>query len=748
MQLVAAFVWAMPAAAGTTGRDYAGSDSCTECHADIAKRWQDSHHARAMQHATTETVLGDFNSREFTYNGVTSRFFRKDGKFFVRTGGPDGKLAEYEIRYTFGFDPLQQYLVEFPGGRLQALGIAWDTRPKSRGGQRWFHLYPGQKIDHKHPLHWTRAEQNWNYQCGECHVTNIKKNYDRERRVYDTKWSELNVTCEACHGPGAAHVAWAKQPDKPVQHKGFTFAFPKTGRAMWSIDARTGNAVRAKPIDSRIEVETCGRCHARRGTLTDDYQFNRPLLDTHRVALLDRGLYHADGQINDEVYVYGSFLQSRMYHKGVTCSDCHDPHSASLRAPGQKVCLTCHADTKYASPRHHFHKADSRGADCLECHMPTKTYMVVDPRRDHSFRVPRPDLSLALGTPNACVTCHSDKNNQWAADQMKKWYGDSVTKRPSFGHAIQAGRRGAAGAGTALWDLVNDATMPGIARGTALTLLPRYLTPEAVPAINRVLQDPDALVRMAALRLLESAPPPQRLPLAAPFLTDPVRAVRIEAARVLAPVPKQVMPPAQQKSFDNALAEYIAAQYYNAERPESWLNLGLLYAQRGETQQSIANYRTAIELDPEFVPAYVNLADVFRALNHDDDGERLLRTAVGKQPGNPDAQHALGLTLVRKKEMNAALKHLKRAAELQPDNPRYSYVYAIALHSTGDASGALKILERAQQTNPNNLDILFALVTMNLETGDSARARAHLRRLKTLTPDDPRLPQLEGAVTR
>src|SRR5208283_1861976 len=317
---------------------YVGSATCAACHAEAARLWSTSHHKAAMDHATDASVLGDFSGATFEHFGVKSRFYKRDDKFFVETDGPDGKLAQFEIKYTFGVYPLQQYLIEFPDGRLQALGIAWDTRPRDKGGQRWFHLYPDEAIPHDDFLHWTKLNQNWNFMCAECHSTGVRKNYDAKTDTFATTWAEISVGCETCHGQGSAHVAWAREnpgwrPDgKADDAKGLIVGFDERQRAAWTIDPSTGNATRGSPpLTLRKEVETCGFCHARRGTIAEDWVPGQWLSDTHVVPPLSHGLYFADGQMEDEVYNYGSFKQSKMFSKGVTCSDCHDPHSAKLR---------------------------------------------------------------------------------------------------------------------------------------------------------------------------------------------------------------------------------------------------------------------------------------------------------------------------------------------------------------------------------------------------------------------------------
>ena len=400
---------------------FVGGQVCSGCHAAETESWQGSHHALAMQRATETVVLGDFANARFEHLGAVTTFSRSGDKFTVNTAGPDGALHDYEIAYTFGVYPLQQYLIAFPGGRYQALGIAWDSRPKDQGGQRWFQLYPGQQLKPGDPLHWTGRDQTWNYQCADCHSTDLQKNFNLAADTYATTWTDLDVACEACHGPGSRHVAWTKAqaaggsypPGTDAARMGLTNWLKPTDTGHWEMNPETGIARRTEKLAS-TELETCAACHSRRKVIAKSPRPGEPFLDGYLPALLEPGLYHADGQIDGEVYEYGSFLQSRMHAAGVTCSNCHDPHSAKLRAEGNGLCAQCHLPARFDAREHHHHEPGSAGAQCVNCHMPTKTYMVVDARRDHSIRVPRPDLSISLGTPNACSQCHGDRPARWA----------------------------------------------------------------------------------------------------------------------------------------------------------------------------------------------------------------------------------------------------------------------------------------------------------------------------------------------
>ena len=658
----------------------------------------------------------------------------------ARTDGPEGKVQDYEIAYTFGVYPLQQYLIGFPDGRYQALGMAWDSRPKEQGGQRWFHLYPDQNLTHKDPLHWTGAQQNWNYMCAECHSTHLRKNYDPTLKRFNTTWSEINVSCEACHGPGANHLAWAKKEgdwQKLDSGKGLALALDERRGITWNFAPDASTAQRSAPRSSHRELELCARCHSRRGQFWEDYVFGQPLLDTHRLALLTPDLYYPDGQMKDEVFNHGSFLQSKMQTKGVSCSDCHEPHSGQLRASGGKVCLQCHRPTKYDTPQHHFHPADSKGADCVACHAPTTNYMVVDPRHDHSFRIPRPDLSVTLGVPNACAQCHSNPSASWATEQVKKWYGKIPVGHQQFAEALHTGALDAPGAHELLLALIKNPDQPNIARSSGAELLGAHLNPAAFESIRPLLTDPDPLLRSTAARALDALPPELKLRHLLPLLNDPVRLVRIEAAQALATVPKEQINEAQRLAIQRGVVEYTAAEMTNADRPESFLNIGLIDTDQHQFEKAEAAYRAALELQPTFTQAAVNLADLYRLQGRDTDGEKMLRQALALEPQSAAAHHALGLLLIRQKRLPDALSALAEATQLDPANPRYGYVYAVALNSTGQGPKAIQKLETLLQRHPNDRDALFALIAFQREAGHLDTARDYARRLATLEPENP-----------
>jgi predicted CXXCH cytochrome family protein len=696
-----------------------------------------------MQDADSSTVLGNFESAVFRHGDVTSTFFRRNGAYVVRTDGPDGALADFPVRYTFGVFPLQQYLVALPGGRLQALSIAWDARPAREGGQRWFHLYPRESIAHGDELHWTGPQQNWNFMCADCHSTNLSRNYDAATGAYRTTWSEVDVSCEACHGPGSAHTAWARA------HKGrraksgdpmeLAVSFRERRTQSWAIDPATGNArPHGKPLAT--EIETCAPCHSRRTEVARGYRPGRRLLDHYLPALLDTTLYFPDGQQREEVYEWLSFLESRMYASGVTCSDCHDPHSGRLRAEGNALCAQCHDPAKYDRKEHHGHDAAKPGGRCIACHMPERSYMVIHRRGDHSLRIPRPDLTLSLGVPNACQGCHGDRDARWAVEAMARWH---PAPKPGFQRFASALAGSAPGRerDRRLAAVLGDSTQPEVARAAAAGAIAEAEGPDATAAARRALGDPSAWVRATAITAMARLPLEDQLRVLPPLLDDPARIARIEAARVLAGAPQGSMTDAQRRAFERSAAEYVESQRIHADRPEHRTNLGTFLAQRGRYAEAEAEFRAAIALLPTYVPAWANFADMRRLEGRDRDAEALLREGLRHVPA-ASLHHALGLTLVRLGRTAEAIPELALAARLDPGDPSFTYVYAIALHSVGRTADALGEIEGALKRGHGSLDLVVAGVTIARDAGDRARALRWAERLVAEDPSDPMARQL------
>lgn len=714
-----------------SAENYVANDACKDCHAEAYAQWQGSHHQLAMQHATAQSVLGDFNSASFKYFDLTSRFFRKGEEFFVNTEGPDGKLRDYKIKYTFGVDPLQQYLIEFPGGRLQSLTMAWDTKKK-----RWFHLYPNERIKADDPLHWTKLYQNWNMMCGECHTTNYQKNYDAKTGSYRTAWSEINVSCQSCHGPGQQHVDWAQQ-----RARGQPSAVRNAGLAV-DVSARAPNTV---------EVEVCAQCHSRRTSLKSGHHAGDRFLDGFLPATLSDGLYHPDGQINDEVYEYGSFVQSKMYHAGVKCSDCHNTHSLKLKTEVNQVCVACHRSEppirfatlkkkNYDSREHHHHPDGSTGTRCVSCHMPTKTYMGVDSRHDHSLRVPRPDLTSSIKTPNACNGCHADKSASWAAQKVSEWYGVARAGTPHYGGVIAAVRAGATDH-KALIALVANKDTPTFVRATVVELLgPADQT--SLQTLLDLAYGDEPLLRHAALGALEALPPQQRFSAAASLLSDDVALVRGEAARVLADVPADRFGAKQSAAFRKALGEYRSQQEYAADMPSAQLNLAVLDNKLGDSTAALQHYERALQLDAYFLPARFNLANYYNSVGDNERAIGVLRDGIKLIPDNGELYYSLGLIYGELRRLQDAAAALGKAADLQPERGRVRYNYALALQGLGQEFAAATELRKAYKVDKRDPDIVYALAALHAQRNEWREALPYARRLVELLPKEPNAQQL------
>lgn len=708
---------------------YVGTPVCAGCHATEHEKWLGSHHDLAMQRATEKTVLGDFADAEALYYRETTRFIRDGSKFVIEAVGADGKRARFPVIYTFGVEPLQQYLVEIEPGRLQAFSFAWDTRGKRQGGQRWFHLQPQEYIGPRDPLHWTGPSYNWNYACADCHSTALKKSYDRATRTYSTEYFEIDVGCEACHGPGSQHVELAEAEEELPARGGFAKRFPTPAQRSWMFE--DGRSIASLAAGTSNEPETCAPCHSRRADLGGELARYH---DRYRLAALDELLYFDDGQIRDEVYVYGSFLQSKMHAAGVVCSDCHDAHSGELRAEGNALCGRCHRSDVYDTPSHHFHEAAGEGSLCTDCHMPQRTYMEIDDRGDHRFGLPRPSLSAAVGSPDVCTGCHQSKSPQWAERHIDKHF--DKRSRHGFAKAFHAARGQRPEGEPGLVELVAAGTAPAIVRATAILEL-RHLRSAALPALlMRAEGDDSAVVRRSVAVAARELPSEQRIEIVRPLLRDDARTVRVEAVATLLGSDARNWRRIDQIALEKATTEYLEARAFNSDRGEGLVDLAHVAALVGDFRHAEDNLREALEIDPTFTAAYVNLADLFRSQQRDEDAAGVLRAGLEAAADRAAIEFSLGLTLVRLQRHAEALAHLKSAHRMRPETIRFGYVYAVAQFDTGRQASALRTLEHLHARYPANRDVLQLLVGYNQQMGRDAAAKKYADKLESLGTRD------------
>ena len=678
---------------------YVGDQNCVSCHEEAAQDWEGSHHDKAMQEVNEESVLGDFDNQSIVIDGVSYFFYKQDNEFRVRIREIDGSENEYSISYVFGIEPLQQYMVDFPNGRKQVLRVSWDTEEK-----KWFHQYAGDRIATNDWLHWTRGGQNWNTMCAECHSTDLKKNYEVEKDSFHTTYSSINVSCESCHGPGARHVAWANGP----------------------MTSEDGSQILGD--DQVTQMNMCAPCHARRVKLTRDFTPGLDFEDQYLVQNISSDFYHLDGQILEEDYVYGSFLQSKMHAQGIKCGDCHNPHSLELKFTGNKLCLQCHVPADYDSKKHHFHEVASEAGQCINCHMTGKYYMGNDFRRDHSFRIPRPDQSLAYGTPNACNECHNDKSEKWASDWVVKWYGPDRAPHFSDFLLLSYDENLSESDQSKLVSFINDLNFPAISRSTLMNNL-EFNGREEVEAVLESLQDSSAVVRYNALTQFRGISQEDRISLARKHLNDESRLVRIGSAQLLIDFDGSAWSQSERLALSKARQELEEMLYGNADFAAGRLQLADYFMQTGDLSTAIGHYEVALKKDSLLFPVYSNLATAYSMNSMPDRALEILNIWIDQDPDAGRAYYLRGLLNFELGNQELALQDLQMAIELDPNDTRAMYNLATYFYQNKDQIRAENIIRRALSVEPENRDYQYLLALILKEQGKFQAAQRIMKQL-------------------
>ncbi len=616
---LAACCLASPAVADISG--YVGSDICGKCHQSAADAWETSHHSRAWTNATPDNIRADFNGTEFALGDMNVTFHvDPDGTHRAVVTELDGTTTDYPVHSVVGVEPLQQYLFETEPGRLQSFDVVWDTEKRS-----WFHLYPEQNVPPDDGLHWTGPYKTWNGRCAVCHATGYNAGFDPQTGTYRSEQAEIGVGCEACHGPGQRHVDWAGRADPGENIENFGF----------SADLGTPQGL----------IEQCAGCHSRREAFLDYSPVpGTAYHDVYNLSLLRPGLYFPDGQIRDEVYVYGSFLQSRMYAEGVSCANCHDAHSGGLLVAGNGLCTQCHNPAgnpdfpslplaNYDDPAHHHHTGGD-ATKCTSCHMTERVYMGNDWRADHSFRIPRPDLAGETGAPDACTGCHTDRDATWAAGMLRTWFPDSTRRGPHFGQVLARAEISPRAASDDLVALAKDDQSAALVRATAIWLIGQTRDVQSIDRITMLTDSPDPLIRAATAEAMRTLPGHQRVQELLPLLDDPVRAVRIAAGRGLYNAPIARMPDRIAASFRRAMGEWQGALAARLDFPETHLQLGGFALTTRNLQAAEEAFRKAVEMDSKLVDAWVMRIRIAAIVGQSNRTRELLSQALHANPGN------------------------------------------------------------------------------------------------------------------
>ncbi len=687
---------------------FLGDNNCKECHQEQYKDWKGSHHDKAMQLADSTSILGNFNDATFISQGVTSNFFKKDADFYVNTEGPDGEYHDYKIVYTFGITPLQQYIVKFPNGHFQCLRTAWDPIKN-----KWFDLYPDFKVVHSEWLHWSRGGLNWNNMCSDCHSTNVRKNYDQESHSYNTEYAIINVNCEACHGPGKQHV-------EDVKRLGDAYA-------------PTGTMHMTLNTTPKELVDQCARCHMRREQFSGAFNFEGTMLDHYYPQLIEEPTYYPDGQILDEDYVYGSFVQSKMYKNNVACNNCHNSHSLKLKFEGNTLCAQCHLPQNFNTPKHHFHEMGTDGAKCINCHMPGKYYMGNDFRRDHSFRVPRPDLSLKYGTPNACAGCHEDKDDEWAWEGFQELFGavDSI----HFSEKLVPGIIGQPNANLGLLDLINDKTQAEMVRASAVKALSHYSV-ENIKGYVSWLNDESPLVRGATVDILSEINNTDHVNSFLPLLNDPKRSIRIKAFYGLSGLGESEVPEKYKEVYLKVKKEFFTHLNTNSDFVGGRVKRANYYLKKGGLQKGIEGYESALKMDNINNQARLTLANLYYNAQNYAKAEEAFKTVIEQEPEYGPTYYSLALLYAELNKTDEAIELLNIAVQKMPENIRVYYNLSLLYDTKQDQKNAEKTLVKGLEIDGNNESLLYALAYHYSKYDQPEKAKNILLKLVQLYPNN------------
>ncbi len=685
---------------------YAGSGVCGSCHEAEFRAWRGSHHAHAERQLELPADVTAFDAKTAdAYPGAVFHAGVAEPGPFVEVQGASGKLERLGPVRWIGVDPLRQLLIQGEAGRLQALDVAYDPAKRD-----WFSIFGNEQRQPGEWGHFTGRGMNWNSNCASCHNTDLRKGYQPENESYQTTYQELGVGCESCHGPQLAHVEAYRNQRAPAPHH-------------------------AAALTAERWLDTCGSCHSRRSDLTGNFRPGHAFADDFALEIPgSSAAFYADGQVNEEAYELTSFLSSRMHQAGVTCQDCHEPHSSQLRFPDDQLCLQCHGNGVRNAPRidpaaHTFHKPSSTGSRCVNCHMPLTRYMQRHGRRDHGFTIPDPLLTLELGIPNACNRCHADKSAAWAEHAAALRYGqrlERATRRRA--RLLAKGEHADPSAKKGLLELLSREPI-GLWRAAAAAALEHYLPDQAVvSALLEAAHDDDALTRERALRALELEFPrePERIGAALRHgLEDPLRSVRVAAAWALR---------AEVSESSQAGADLLAALRFNQDQPTGQLQLGGYQLARGNVKGAIDHLERAVRWDTRSAPLHHELAVALSAAGRTKEAIAELERARTLEPAEGQYAYRLGLAYSENHDLKAAIETFELAVKLSPQLGRAWYNLGLARNLSGDASGGLRALEQAERAAPLDADVPYAraVVLSNLQRKDQAKAAA--QRALSLNP--------------
>ncbi len=663
---------------------------CATCHQKEFEEWAGSDHAWAWRQVKMELDSEPFHGQRLAAHGSELRFrTARDGSLLLKD---EAAKREFKVHSVLGRTPLVQYLVEDGKGGFHTPSAAWDVKH-----HEWFDMFAddarlAQSGQAERRVgdwgHWLGRGMNWNSQCAWCHMSGFRKGYKQAADAYASTWREPGVTCIQCH----------ELAEKPDAQDGCMVAKGK------------------RQLSATQVHDNCASCHTRREEIEDKFRVGARLDALFRQELpLIEGIFWPNGMQRDEDYCETGLRLSRMGRTGVTCIDCHDPHTAGLKLPQEdnSLCLRCHAGgtpvNGVAAPvidmaTHTPCPQGSKGARCVECHMPESPYMARDPRRDHSFNAPDPALSAELGIPNACIMCHRDKNHAWAAAAVERVYGSSpkmAAYRPRT-RAVQAAMQGR-GKVADLLAAYRAEEVPAW-RAVLLELMAQQVpTDEVLAVAQEAAKDASPMVRAAAAKVLGAK---------ALFLAqDPVKLVRRAAAW------PQVDVLVREGCHPETLAELEATAQHQADQPHGAMQLAVLAAARASKARAAQ--------------------DALAAARYDEEACRQYERAIALDPASPVARMDYAVHLARRERPLDALSQMLACTAANPNNALAQYRLALILQDVGQAEPALRALDKAIKLDPRLLPARANRAELLHLLGRHAEAAQEEAACRALMPDSP-----------
>ena len=683
------------------------ANRCKTCHEEQFKDWSHSQHANAMR-----DIGNDLDDKAFTgksliiYAKRQVEFLKKNNTFIIREKWEGKEWVEYKPVAVIGESPLIQYLIPFPGGRLQVFDFAYDPAK-----DEWFNVFGDEHRQTNEWGYWSNRGMNWNVQCADCHMTNLNKNYDVDTDSYQTSWEHTAITCKQCH----------KGTDDHMSNPHY------------------------KPTTEN-KMDGCASCHSVREDLTDGFHAGEKYDNHYRPLLADwANIYFEDGQVSGENFEYGSFIMSRMHHKGVTCLDCHDPHSAKLKLPADNntLCLSCHQapgqkEATVIDPiAHSHHAAGSEGGKCVSCHMPITTYMARDPRRDHGFTTPDPLLTKELNIPNACNRCHEDKDSEWSIKWTNEWYGDRMNRwSRERAFLVARAKSGDPGVVPELIKAFEKEQVEGWHQVFIGLLQPWVNQVDVQKAIQPFLQHENPLLRSKATQILGTFNSPDELERLKKDGSTAVRLSSLWSSRQL--LANEAILPEEFQNFINL----------HSDQPEGALSQAELAMLKNDLDSTEAWLRKAVNWDQTSSYPKQMLAQILNMRNDKTGALEMLRAAGKIDPENIQVLYQNSLLEAELNNIPEAVKLLENINEVAPYFHKAWYNLGLIYSQQNRLEDSIYALYKAVNINPQDVQSLYALATVYYRFGNNADAQKYCMEVLTYDRTHEGAKQLLGSIMR